>query len=268
MQGLGNDVIILDTRDQECKLNKELIAHLCNRRTGVGCDQLMVIEHSTNENIFANYRIFNPDTSEAEQCGNGVRCVARYLFNKDALAEKFTLRAMCSDIDVICHSDGTVSVALGVPSFEPQDLPLNTSQRLSQYHLEAEGRTLEFGAVSIGNPHAVLSVNNLADVDVQGIGSAIQAHELFPQSTNVEFVEFLDRSRLRLRVYERGAGETMACGSGACATVAVGRHWGWLDEQVVVEMPGGEAIINWSGEGDKIWLRGNAVTVFDGQLSQ
>jgi len=121
--------------------------------------------------------------------------------------------------------------------------------------------------VSIGNPHAVLSVNSVADTDVHGLGKAIQAHERFPQSTNVEFVEFLDRGRLRLRVYERGAGETLACGSGACATVAVGHHWGWLDNEVIVEMPGGEAIINWSGEGDNIWLRGDAVYVFTGQLA-
>ena len=267
MHGLGNDVIILDRRDQELDLTPELIAHLCDRRKGVGCDQLMVIEASAEANIVANYRIFNPDANEVEQCGNGVRCVARYLYNKDGLSEKFTLRAMCSDIDVICYTDGSVSVALGVPSFEPQDLPMQTPQRLSQYHLEAVGRTLEFGAVSVGNPHAVLSVKSVTDTDVQGLGLAIQEHELFPQSTNVEFVEFLDRGRLRLRVYERGAGETLACGSGACASVAVGRHWGWLDEQVVVEMPGGEAIINWAGEGDKIWLRGDAVHVFEGHLS-
>ena len=266
MHGLGNDVIVLDRRDQKLDLTPKLISHLCDRRKGVGCDQLMVIEDSSDENIVANYRIFNPDANEVEQCGNGARCVARYLFNKDELSEEFTLRAMCSDVEVICHTDGSVSVALGVPSFEPQDLPLLASQRLSQYHLEAAGRTLEFGAVSVGNPHAVLSVKSVADTDVQGLGAAIQEHELFPQSTNVEFVEFLDRGRVRLRVYERGAGETLACGSGACATVAIGRHWGWLDEQVVVEMPGGEAIINWSGEGDKIWLRGDAVHVFTGQI--
>ena len=266
MHGLGNDVIILDTRDQQCDLTTELISHLCNRRTGIGCDQLMVIEKSDAENIIANYRIFNPDANEVEQCGNGVRCVARYLFEKDNLATQFTLKAMRTEVEVICHTDGSVSVALGVPSFEPQDLPLEAAQRLSQYHVEAAGRTLEFGAVSVGNPHAVISVNSVADTDVQGLGSAIQAHQIFPKSTNVEFVEFLSRDRLRLRVYERGAGETLACGSGACATVAVGRHWGWLDEQVTVEMPGGEAIINWSGEGEKIWLRGDAVQVFTGQL--
>jgi len=267
MHGLGNDVIVLDTRDQEISLNSELIAHLCNRRTGIGCDQLMVIEASDSANIIANYRIFNPDASEAEQCGNGVRCVARYLFIKDNLPNEFTLKAMCSTIDVICHADESVSVALGVPSFEPSDLPLQVKQKLSEYHLQAAGRELQFGAVSIGNPHAVLSVKSVNDTDVEALGKAIQAHDLFPQSTNVEFVEFLSRGHLRLRVYERGAGETMACGSGACATVAVGRLWGWLDEEVVVEMPGGKAIINWTGEGQKIWLRGNAITVFEGQLS-
>ncbi len=266
MHGLGNDVIVLDRRDQEFDLSTELISHLCDRKKGVGCDQLMVIETSEAEGIVANYRIFNPDANEVEQCGNGARCVARYLFDKDNLDSKFTLHAMCSDIDVVCYSDGSVSVALGVPSFEPSDLPMQASQRLSQYHLEAAGRTVEFGAVSIGNPHAVLSVNSVADTDVQGLGTALQEHEFFPQSTNVEFVEFLDRGRLRLRVYERGAGETLACGSGACASVAVGRHWGWLDQEVVVEMPGGEAIINWTGEGDKISLRGEAVYVFSGHI--
>ncbi len=266
MHGLGNDVIVLDHRDQDFELTPKLITHLCDRKKGVGCDQLMVIEVSTEANILANYRIFNPDANEVEQCGNGVRCVARYLFEKDNLASEFTLRAMRNDIEVICHADNSVSVALGVPSFEPSDLPMQVSQRLSQYHVEAAGRTLEFGAVSVGNPHAVISVKNVLDTDVHGLGIAIQEHELFPQSTNVEFVEFLDRGRLRLRVYERGAGETLACGSGACASVAVGRHWGWLDEQVIVEMPGGEAIINWAGEGDEIWLRGDAVKVFVGHL--
>lgn len=267
MHGLGNDVIVLDRRKQDIDLTPKLIAHLCDRRTGVGCDQLMVIEKSNDAQIIASYRIFNPDANEVEQCGNGARCIARYLFENDQLPEQFTLRAMRSDVDVICHSDGSVSVALGIPSFEPQDLPMQATHQLSQYHLNAAGRTIEFGAVSVGNPHAVISVKSVADTDVQGLGTAIQEHELFPQSTNVEFVEFLDRGRVRLRVYERGAGETLACGSGACATVAVGRHWGWLDEQVVVEMPGGEAIINWAGEGDKIWLRGDAVHVFTGYLT-
>jgi diaminopimelate epimerase len=267
MHGLGNDVIVLDIRDQNIDLSKELIAHLCDRRKGVGCDQLMLIEYCSDPEITAAYRIFNPDANEVEQCGNGARCVARYLFEKDALEPEFCLRAMRSDVDVICHSDESVSVSLGVPSFEPDALPLNFGQRLSEYHLEAAGRQLQFGAVSIGNPHAVLSVSSVADTDVEGLGKAIQEHELFPQSTNVEFVEFLARDRLRLRVYERGAGETLACGSGACATVAVGHQWGWLDQQVTVEMPGGEATITWSGEGDKIWLRGDAVFVFTGQLS-
>ena len=266
MHGLGNDVIILDRRDQDLDLGPELIAHLCNRRTGVGCDQLMLIEVCDDPGIVASYRIFNPDANEVEQCGNGARCVARYLYNKDGLEPEFRLRAMRSDVDVICHTDESVSVALGVPSFEPKALPMKSEQQLSEYHLEAAGRTLQFGAVSIGNPHAVLSVASVADTDVAGLGSAIQEHELFPQSTNVEFVEFLARDRLRLRVFERGAGETLACGSGACATVAVGRQWGWLDEQVTVEMPGGEAIVNWAGEGEKIWLRGNAVTVFEGRF--
>ena len=267
MHGLGNDVIVLDRRLQQVELSKELIAHLCNRRTGVGCDQLMVIEPCDDADVVAAYRIFNPDANEVEQCGNGARCVARYLYIQDKLEAEFRLRAMRSDVDAVCHDDGSVSVSLGVPSFEPESLPLESEQRLSEYHLEAAGRQLQFGAVSIGNPHAVISVSSVKNTDVETLGSAIQAHELFPQSTNVEFVEFLARDRLRLRVYERGAGETLACGSGACATVAVGRQWGWLDDQVTVEMPGGEVIINWSGEGDKIWLRGNAVTVFQGVLS-
>jgi len=267
MHGLGNDVIVLDRRNQEFELNAELIAHLCNRRTGIGCDQLMLIEHCANEDIVAAYRIFNPDANEVEQCGNGARCVARYLYEKDGLESEFRLQAQCSEVDVVCHADESVSVALGVPNFMPDALPMNTTQRLSEYHLEAAGRDIQFGAVSIGNPHAVISVPGVIDVDVPGIGSAIQEHALFPQSTNVEFVEFKARDRLRLRVFERGAGETLACGSGACASVAVGRYWGWLDEQVHVEMPGGEAIVSWAGEGHKIWLRGNAVKVFSGEMA-
>lgn len=266
MHGLGNDVIVLDRRDQDVELSPEFIAHLCDRRKGVGCDQLMLIETSDDPVCHARYRIYNPDAKEVEQCGNGARCVARYLFDKDELPAEFRLQAMRSDVDAICHADGSVSVALGVPSFEPASLPLKSAQQLSEYHMQAAGRELSFGAVSIGNPHAVLSVPSVADTDVAGLGTAIQGSSMFPQSTNVEFVEFLARDHLRLRVYERGAGETLACGSGACATVAVGRHWGWLDDEVRVDMPGGQAIVNWAGDGQKIWLRGDAVRVFNGSI--
>lgn len=268
MHGLSNDFVVLDRRVGQpahaVELTPELIGHLTDRRKGVGCDQLMVIESIENDDIVARYRIFNPDGGEAEQCGNGARCVARYLFEKDKLEASFKLQAMRTEVDAECHADGSVSVTLGLPNFEPQSLPLQAEQRLSEYHVEAAGRDVKFGAVSIGNPHAVIAVKDVENTEVHLIGDAMQQHAMFPQSANVEFVEFNARDKARLRVYERGAGETMACGSGACGVVAVGRNWGWLDEEVVVQMPGGEAIITWKGEGHKIWLRGEAVFVFEG----
>lgn len=270
MHGLGNDFVILDRRRgqaaAEFELSAQLIAALTNRRKGVGCDQLMVIESSSNERIVANYRIFNPDGSEAEQCGNGARCVARYLFEKNELPREFRLQAMHTEVDAVCHEDNSVSVTLGVPDFEPASLPLNSVQRLSEYRVEAAGREVQFGAVSIGNPHAVIAVKDVENTEVERLGEAIQQHAVFPQSANVEFVDFQSRQKLKLRVYERGVGETLACGSGACGVVAVGRAWGWLDEEVTVQMPGGEAIITWPGEGSKIWIRGEAVFVFAGEF--
>jgi len=271
MHGFGNDFVILDCRvgqsGEGLELSHELIAKLTDRRKGVGCDQLMVIGAPSNESVVANYRIFNPDGGEAEQCGNGVRCVARYLFEHDDLANEFRLQAMKTEVDVICHEDGTVSVTLGVPDFTPESLPLNAPQQLSEYQVEAAGQNIKFGAVSIGNPHAVISVQDVSEVEVQRLGEAIQQHDMFPQSANVEFVDFSQRDSVIMRVYERGAGETLACGSGACAVVAVGRAWGWLDEEVKVQMPGGQAIISWLGDSNKIWLRGEAVFVYQGQVT-
>jgi len=218
MHGLGNDFVVIDRREGQAaadiELTPQLIAHLANRRHGVGCDQVMVIESSSRDDIIAKYRIFNPDANEVEQCGNGARCVGRYLFEKDKLPEEFCLETIKTDVDVVCHNDGSVSVALGTPSFEPEALPLDSEQRLSEYKVEAAGRDIQFGAVSIGNPHAVISVKDVETTEVALLGEAIQQHEIFPQSANVEFVEFQSRDRLRLRVYERGAGETQACGSG------------------------------------------------------
>jgi len=254
MHGLGNDFVVIDRRAgqpaSDIDLSSELILHLADRRHGVGCDQVMVIEDSNRDDVVAKYRIYNPDANEVEQCGNGARCVARHLYEKDQLDNEFTLETIRTDVQVVCHDDGSVSVALGTPDFEPAVLPLKSEQRLSEYKLEAAGRDIQFGAVSIGNPHAVISVKDVETTEVGLIGEAIQQHDMFPQSANVEFVEFQARDRLRLRVYERGAGETR-----------------WLDEEVTVQMPGGEAIIRWSGEGEPIWLRGEAVTVFSGQLN-
>jgi diaminopimelate epimerase len=267
MHGLGNDFIVIETRCRGAPLSAEALRRLADRHTGIGFDQALVLEPPRRPDTAVFYRVFNPDGREVEQCGNGARCIAallaaRGLGHDDMIA----LESPAGIVRARTLADARVSVDMGPVSFEPRSLPFEAGAEADRYALEVGGETLEIGAVSIGNPHAVLAVDSLESAAVERLGPAIEAHARFPRRVNVGFLQIVDRSHIRLRVHERGAGETLACGTGACAAVAVGRRWGELDCEVQVAVRGGEMRVNWSGRGEHIWLTGPAEVSFAGHV--
>jgi diaminopimelate epimerase len=265
MNGAGNDVMVLPWPSQHAPPAPDLIRRWGDRRRGVGFDQLLLVdsEHHT-DGADATYRVFNADGGEVEQCGNGVRCLARYLAPR--LGPKLTLVSPAGTIAARVESPDRVSVDLGVPDFRPAALPFAAAEERDRYRLDVAGQTVEFGAVSMGNPHAVIAVDSVTTAPVETLGPALQQHASFPRSVNVGFMERLDRQRIRLRVFERGVGETLACGTGAAAAVAVGRRWDWLDEKVAVELPGGVLEVNWPGPGAPLWQTGPTTAVYEGYI--
>ncbi len=267
MQGLGNDFVLLDERAAPLGLDAARLRRLADRRYGVGCDQVLIIDPPSVAGASVRYRVFNADGSAAQHCGNGVRCVASYLAAHGAVqGDVLRVEIAGSTFELKLADDGTVTVDMGVPDFEPAALPLCVSARAPRYSLAHAGRDWVFGAVSMGNPHAVFPVADVEEAPVAALGSRLQDDPLFPQRVNVGFMQVVDTGRIRLRVFERGAGETPACGTGACAAVAVGRLWGELSSRVVVELRGGELVIDWDGPGSRLWMRGPAVTVFEGTI--
>jgi diaminopimelate epimerase len=267
MHGAGNDVIVFDApRDGKLPTAEQWRA-LSDRHKGIGFDQAMVIETPRRAGTQAFYRIFNADGGEVEQCGNGVRCVASFLLRRgDAPNGEILLDSPAGLIRARIHDPGMVSVDMGVPNFDPKSLPFEASAEAHVYPLAVAGTEVEIGAVSMGNPHAVLTVSSVASAPVDRLGPAIERHPRFPKRVNVGFMEIIDKSRIRLRVYERGTGETLACGTGACAAVAVGRRHGRLDATVAVELPGGTLEITWNGPGEHIWMKGPAAVSFTGRV--
>ena len=273
MHGLGNDFVVLDaTRAPLSGLlqppSAALLAHLSDRRFGVGCDQVLVIERPPSADVDFGYRIFNADGSESGQCANGVRCVARYVREHGlSNANMLSVRTPTSRMELHLLDDGRVRVNMGAPRFEPQDIPLAAGPRSPVYQTElADGSSIRFGAVSMGNPHAVMEVADVDAAPVEAVGRALQAHRAFPQRVNAGFVQFIDSGHARLRVYERGAGETLACGSGACAAMAVGRLWGKLEARAALSLRGGVLEFEWDGGDAPLWMTGPAQTVFEGNL--
>jgi diaminopimelate epimerase len=264
MNGLGNDVMIVPWPSAHVPPAPELVRRLSDRRRGVGFDQLLLVdsEHPTAGD--ASYRVFNADGGEVQQCGNGVRCLARYLAPR--FGHELTLVSPAGAIAARVGSDDDVSVDLGVPDFRPAALPFAVPAERDRYRLEVAGRAVELGAVSMGNPHAVVPVDAVATAPVAELGAALQRHSSFPQSVNVGFIERQSERRIRLRVYERGVGETLACGTGAAAAVAVGRRWGQLGEEVEVELPGGVLVVNWPGPGARLWQTGPTASVYEGSI--
>jgi diaminopimelate epimerase len=267
MHGLGNDFIVFDAAPQEPLPSAEQFRRLAARNTGIGFDQALVIEPPKRPNTTAFYRIFNADGSEVEQCGNGARCVAALLHRRGQAPEgDFVMDSPGGLIRARVDHRNVVSVDMGVPNFDPRSLPFDASGEADTYSLKVGGRTVEIGAVSMGNPHAVLTVPSVDSAPVEELGPLIERHERFPNRVNVGFMEIVDRSTIRLRVFERGVGETLACGTGACGAVAVGRRHGHLDDTVRVQVRGGELRVHWPGAGQQIWMTGPAEVSFEGRV--
>jgi len=267
MHGLGNDFIVFDAPAGASLPSREQWRQLSARHTGVGFDQALVLEQPRRADTAVFYRIFNADGIEVEQCGNGARCIAALLHRRgQAHTGNVTMDSPAGLIHARIQDGATVSVDMGVPNFDPASLPFEASSEANVYLLEVAGTQVEMGAVSMGNPHAVLTVASVAAAPVDRLGPAIESHRRFPKRVNVGFMEIVDRSHIRLRVFERGTGETLACGTGACAAVAVGRRHGRLDKQVDVQVPDGELRVNWGGPGEHIWLTGPAEVSFEGRV--
>jgi len=268
MHGLGNDFMVVDCITQNIFFSPDLIRRLADRHTGVGFDQLLVVEAPYDPESDFHYRIFNADGSEVEQCGNGARCFARFVRMK-GLTNKYSISVSTKKGKMVLsiEEDDQVTVNMGVPEFEPNKIPFKAKQMEKTYIMRAEDKTLFCGAVSMGNPHVVTVVDDVNTVDVDTLGPMLESHERFPERVNVGFMQVVSREEINLRVYERGAGETQACGSGACGAVAVGILQGLLDSQVTVNLPGGELNIRWQGMGYPLYMTGPATHVFDGQIN-
>ncbi len=267
MHGLGNDFVVINAISQSIDLSSGQIRHIADRHFGVGCDQLLLVETPSSTQAEFRYRIFNADGGEVEQCGNGARCFA--VFVRDAgLTTNDSIKVETAGglIELSIEND-QVTVDMGIPNFDPDSLPFTAEKRAESYNIVVNDIEYAIGAVSVGNPHAVLQVEDVRSAEVETIGAAIQNHAQFPQRVNVGFMEMVNRDKINLRVYERGAAETLACGTGACAAVAVGRMQGKLNEAVTVRLAGGDLEINWLGEGQKLLMTGPATTVFQGQIN-
>jgi diaminopimelate epimerase len=269
MHGIGNDFVVVDARSAPLALAPEQIRALADRHTGIGCDQLLSVEASRDPSCAFYYGIWNADGSPSGQCGNGVRCVAAWLHRAGALALDTPVRIQSPSgpVGVRVLDAQRVTVDMGEPAFEPARIPFLADASSAAYPLVLETGEVEIGAVSMGNPHAVMVVDELADPALERLGPQITGHRRFPEGANAGFVRILDRSHLRLRVHERGAGWTRACGTGACAAMAVLRRRGQVDERVQVDLPGGRLQIDWHGPGQALWMTGPAAFAFEGEWS-
>ncbi len=265
MHGLGNDFVVIDAINQSIDLSTEQIRFIADRHLGVGCDQLLLVENPRSAGADFRYRIFNANGGEVEQCGNGARCFARFVVDK-GLTDKSVIPVETQSglIELVLENNGMVRVNMGVPDLNPASLPFEAQAQAASYELEVDGEVYTIGAVSMGNPHAVLRVDNVDTAPVASLGAKIERHPRFPRHVNVGFMEVLSRDAIRLRVFERGVGETQACGTGACAAMVAGVVQGWLDQKVKVTLPGGELQIHWAGDNQPLFMTGPASRVFEG----
>ncbi|WP_111979043.1 diaminopimelate epimerase [Algibacillus agarilyticus] len=268
MHGLGNDFLVLDNVSQSVFLSPEQVAKLADRNFGVGFDQLLIVEPPYSPDLDFHYRIYNADGSEVEQCGNGARCFARFVRLK-GLTNKAKINVSTANGNIVLHveQDGRITVNMGVPQLTPEKIPFKANKTEKTYILQADDRNILCGAVSMGNPHCVLTVDDVNNADVETLGPLLESHERFPNKANIGFMQVVSPDRIKLRVFERGSGETLACGTGACAAVVVGILQGKLNNSVTVELPGGELSIRWQGEGQPVKMTGPAQHVFDGQIN-
>jgi diaminopimelate epimerase len=268
MQGLGNDFVVFDAIGQKVELTAQLARRIADRHFGVGCDQILLVEKAVLPGTDFRYRIFNADGGEVEQCGNGARCFVRFVHDK-GMTDKTTIRVDTLGGVIVpkLQADGRVAVDMGIPEFTPAKVPFITDSDELVQPLLVAGQRRDITAVSMGNPHAVQVVDNVDSAPVAIEGPLIERHERFPQRVNAGYMQVVDRSHVRLRVFERGAGETLACGTGACAAVAVGIRRGLIDSPVSVMTRGGELTVAWRGPGTPVEMTGDAVSVFDGEVS-
>jgi len=267
MHGLGNDFVVLDGIRQQLVLTPEQLRHLADRHFGIGCDQILLVEAADAAGVDFRYRIFNADGSEVEQCGNGARCFVRFV-HETGLTDKREIRVETRSGLIVprLEGDGSVTVDMGIPRFLPAEIPFVDDEDVVVYSLDVADESLEISVVSMGNPHAVQVVASVDSAPVGEHGPLIERHERFPQRVNAGFMQVVDRHAIRLRVYERGSGETLACGTGACAAAVTGIRRGLLDSPVRVTTRGGDLVIVWAGPGKPVMMTGPAVTVFTGEI--
>ena len=267
MHGLGNDFVMIDAVNQAVVLTPEQVRRLADRRFGIGCDQVLIVERPTRADADFRYRIFNADGGEVEQCGNGARCFARFVRDRGLTGKnEIAVETLAGVIYPEIEPDGTVTVNMGVPRFEPRDVPFEASACQPVYDLDVDGAAVPVTVLSMGNPHAVQVVADAERAPVTSQGPKIEHHPRFPKRVNAGYMQVLDRSHIHVRVWERGVGETLACGTGACAAVVAGRLRGLLDEKVEVRVRGGTLLISWRGEGAPVMMTGPAVSVFEGEI--
>ena len=268
MHGLGNDFVVFDAINQTVQLSAEQVRFLAHRRFGVGCDQVLLVEPAQDSETEFYYRIFNADGSEVEQCGNGARCFARFVREKGlSQSDVIDVGTARGNIRLYLEEGDQVRVNMGAPELEPALIPFSVDSRAASYTINVDEHELSISAVSMGNPHAVLITDDIDTTDVAHLGPLIESHPLFPDRVNAGFMSIVDRQQIRLRVYERGTGETLACGTGACAAVVAGRLLDLLDEKVKVQLPGGELVVSWDKNGAPVWMTGPATLVFDGNIT-
>ncbi len=268
MHGLGNDFVVIDAINQRITLTPEKIRYLSDRHFGIGFDQLLLVEKPVSDNADFKYRIFNADGGEVAQCGNGARCFARFVRDKK-LSDKdeICVDTNSSQLLLRFNENGLITVNMGIPRHKPAEIPLLAEPESCFYTVSVNGIEQAFGAVSMGNPHAVIQVNNVKTASVAELGQALESHTFFPERANIGFMQVINRNHIKLRVYERGAAETLACGSGACAAAVIGIEQNLLDHEVCIELPGGELNISWSGRGEPVFMTGPAISVFDGTIN-
>ena len=267
MHGLGNDFMVIDAVTQKVFLNPKVISKLADRHFGIGFDQLLIVEPPFDPDMDFHYRIYNADGGEVQQCGNGARCFARFVRLKGLTNKRIiAVSTMSGKIILNVDEDELVTVNMGEPEFTPARIPFRAQKAEKTYILQAGDKNLFCGAVSMGNPHCVLEVPDVKSAPVEELGPLLESHERFPERVNVGFMQIISRNEISLRVFERGAGETMACGTGACAACSVGINQGKLDSNVLVHLLGGDLNISWKGEGEPVMMKGPATHVFDGEI--
>lgn len=268
MHGLGNDFVIFDAVNQDVQLSSEQLRWIADRNLGVGCDQILVVRSANEIDIDFNYQIYNSNGDEVEQCGNGARCIGRFVeLNELTSKSSINIKTISGVYCINLLDDGLVAVDMGAPIFEPKEIPFTTATISPSYTLDVEGQQIEIGAVSMGNPHAVIKVEDINNAPVTTLGPKIEAHPMFPNKANVGFMQVLNAQHIVLRVFERGVGETSACGTGACAAVAVGQAQNLLDAEVTVELPGGSLQIECKYPSESVFMTGPAQFSFEGSLT-